>query len=66
MNELIDMTYEIPKDAIDCACVIFKLKNELVNGVPTQTTHNINIAKTDIKILLKELKTIRDLMDEST
>lgn len=66
MNELIDMTYEIPKDVIDCACVTFKLKNELVNGVPTQTTHNINIAKTDIKILLKELKTVRDLMDEST
>lgn len=62
---MVDMTYEIPKDAIDCACVTFNLKNELVNGVPTQTTHNINIAKNDIKILLKELKTVRDCMDES-
>lgn len=65
VNELLNMTYEMPNDAIDCACVTFKLKNELVNGVPAQTTHNINIAKNDIKILLKELKTVRNLMDES-
>lgn len=57
-------SYEIPKDAIDCACISFNLKNELVDGVPTKMTHNINIGKIDIKILLNELKTVRDIMDE--
>lgn len=65
VNELVDMSYEIPKEAIDCACISFKLKNELVNGVPTQTTHDINIGRSDIKILLKELKTVRNFMDET-
>lgn len=65
VNELEDMSYDIPKETIDCACITFKLKNQLIDGVPTQTTHNINITKSDIKILLKELKTVRDVMDES-
>lgn len=65
MNELVDMTYDIPSDAIDCACITFKLKNELVDGLPTETTHYVNIAKPDIKILLKEMKTVRSLMDET-
>lgn len=64
VNELIDMTYEIPNDAIDCACITFKLKNELIDGVPTETNHQINIEHSDIKMLLKEMKTVRSLMDE--
>lgn len=64
VNELIDMTHEIPNDAIDCACITFKLKNELVDGVPTQTNHQINIGHSDIKMLLKEMKSVRNLMDE--
>lgn len=59
------MKYEIPNDTIDCACITFKLKNELVDGVPTETTHNINVAHSDIKMLLKEMKTVRSLMDET-
>lgn len=59
------MKYEIPNDTIDCACITFKLKNELVDGVPTETNHNINIAHSDIKMLLKEMKTVRSLMDET-
>lgn len=65
VNELIDMTYDVPSDAIDCACITFKLKNELVDGVPTETNHQINIGKTDVKMLLKELKTVRSLMEET-
>lgn len=65
VNELIAMTYDVPSDAIDCACITFKLKNELVDGVPTETNHQINIGKTDVKMLLKELKTVRSLMEET-
>lgn len=59
------MTYDIPSDAIDCACLTFKLKNELVDGVPTETNHNINIGKSDIQMLLKEMKTVRSFMEET-
>lgn len=65
MNELIDVTHDIPSDAIDCACITFKLKNEIVDGVPIETNHNINIGKSDIKMLLKEMKTVRNLMEET-
>lgn len=65
VNELIDMSFDIPSDTIDCARIKFKLKNELVDGVPTETSHEINIGKSDIKILLKEMKTVRSLMDET-
>lgn len=65
VNELVDMKYDIPNDTIDCACITFKLKNELVDGVPTETNHNINIAHSDIKMLLKEMKTVRSLMEET-
>lgn len=65
VNELIDVTYDVPSDAIDCACITFKLKNELVDGVPTETNHQINIGKTDVKMLIKELKTVRSLMEET-
>lgn len=65
VNELIEMTYDVPSDAIDCACITFKLKNELVDGVPTETNHQINIGKSDVKMLLKELKTVRSLMEET-
>lgn len=64
VNELLNESYEIPTDAIDCANVTFNLKNELVDGVPKKTTHKINIGKIEIKMLLNELKTVRNLMSE--
>lgn len=59
------MKFGIPSDGVDCACVTFKLKNELVDGIPTETSHHINIEKSNVKMLLKEMKTIRSLMDET-
>lgn len=64
VNELMDMSYEIPADAIGCASISFKLRNELVNGVETNVTHQVNIQKADLKILLNEMKTVRSIMDE--
>ncbi|XP_055302033.1 COMM domain-containing protein 4 [Sitodiplosis mosellana] len=65
VNELIDMTFDIPSDAINCACITFKLKNEIIDGVPTETSHEINIERSDVRMLLKEMKTVRSLMDET-
>lgn len=65
VNELIDMTFDIPSDTIDCACITFKLKNEIVDGVPTEMNHQINMGKSDVRMLLKEMKTVRSLMDET-
>lgn len=64
VNELVDVTGGIPDDCIDCAQLTFDFKNELVNGIPTRTAHKINVNKTDVKILLNELKTARNLMEE--
>lgn len=59
------MTFGIPSDAIDCASITFKLKNELVDGIATETKHNINIRRSDVKMLLKEMTIVRSLMDET-
>lgn len=64
VNELVDMSYEIPEDTIDCAQITFNIRNELVNGVETSTSHRINIQRPDLKVLLRELKTVRSVMDE--
>lgn len=65
MNELTEITYDVPSDTIDCACITFQLKNELVDGVPSETSHPINIGKSDVKMLLKEMKAVRSLMEDT-
>lgn len=64
VNEVTKVTADIPDDGIDCACVTFDIKNELIDGVPMKTTHKININKTDVRILLKEMKTVQNMMEE--
>lgn len=65
MNQLTNVTYDIPSDAIDCARLSFDIRNEIVDGVPTKTTHKINISKENVRILLKEMKTVRTLIDDT-
>lgn len=64
INELVGISCDLPEETIDCGRITLKLCNELVNGVETSTTHSVNIQKSDLKILLKELKTVRGIMDE--
>lgn len=59
------MSTTIPKDTIDCAQLTIDIANELIDGVPTKTTHNININKSDVTILLNELRTIKNIMEET-
>lgn len=58
------ISYTIPNDLIDCAQFTFDVANEIVDGVPMKKSHKINVSKSDVGILLNEMKTIRNLMDE--
>lgn len=58
------ISYTIPTDTIDCAQLSIKINNELCDGLPKNTTHCVNVSKSDISILLNELKTIKRLMDD--
>lgn len=64
INELVGISGDIPAETIDCGRITLQLRNELVNGVQTSTTHRINVQQSDLKILLNELKTVRGIMDE--
>lgn len=54
----------IPNDVIDCAQFTFDIANEIVDGIPMKKSHKVNVSKSDIGILLNEMRTIRNLMDE--
>lgn len=62
INQLEDVKV-IPSTAVDCIQLELKINNEIVDGVSRNVTHNLNIQKDDVKVLLKELKTIRSTMD---
>ncbi|XP_058451174.1 COMM domain-containing protein 4 [Malaya genurostris] len=64
INELQDVTSSVPENTVNCIQLQFDIKNEIVNGVPQQTTHRININRSDIPVLLKELKTAKGFMDD--
>lgn len=63
INELESVTSTIPENTIDCVQLQFGIKNEIINGVPQRTTHEVNVNCSDISILLKELKSIKSIMD---
>ncbi|XP_055638473.1 COMM domain-containing protein 4 [Toxorhynchites rutilus septentrionalis] len=63
INELRSITSNIPNNTIDCVQIRLDIKNEIVNGVPRQITHEVNINRTDIPVLLKELKIVRSIMN---
>lgn len=64
VNEFEDASISVPENTIDCVQLQLKIKNEIVDGQQQATTHNINVSKGDVKILLKELRTVKRIMDE--
>ena len=62
INQLEDVKL-VPSTAIDCIQLELKVNNEIVEGVSKSVTHHLNIQKDDVKVLLKELKTIRSTMN---
>uniref|UniRef100_A0A1Q3FXX7 COMM domain-containing protein n=2 Tax=Culex tarsalis TaxID=7177 RepID=A0A1Q3FXX7_CULTA len=63
INELESVSSSIPENTIDCVQLQLGIKNEIINGVPQRTTHAVNINRSDVPVLLKELKTIKAIMD---
>lgn len=65
VNELLDISFTIPATTtIDCAALNIRIGNELVNGRPTQTEHTVHIGRSDLTLLLNELRTIDDILGE--
>lgn len=64
INELESVARTIPENTIDCVQLRFNIKNEIVNGVPQGTSHAVNVNRSDIPVLLKELKSIKSIMDD--
>lgn len=58
-----DVSYCIPENTIDCVQLNLKIDNEIINGQSRKTNHKINIHKTDLKVLLNELKTVKQIME---
>ncbi|KAH8235208.1 hypothetical protein KR032_010290, partial [Drosophila birchii] len=48
----------------NCATLELKISQELVDGLPKDTTHILNIDRTQIKALLAELKLARAVMEK--
>lgn len=65
VNEFVDVSLNHPESTVDCVQLNFKLKNEICDGKKqSETMHTVNVNKSDIPVLLKELKTIKAIMDE--
>uniref|UniRef100_A0A1A9W8F2 COMM domain-containing protein n=1 Tax=Glossina brevipalpis TaxID=37001 RepID=A0A1A9W8F2_9MUSC len=63
INELSAVQYIGPADAgINCSTLELKISQELVDGLPQNSTHIINIDNSQLRVLLEELKYARDIM----
>lgn len=67
MNRLTEFSCTLPaeSEAIDCATMHVSIANELRNGRPRPTKHSVNIGRSDIALLLAELRTIDRIMGET-
>ncbi|XP_011290461.1 COMM domain-containing protein 4 [Musca domestica] len=65
INELESLRFLPPSpDSINCSRFELKISQELVNGLPQNTTHVLNIDNAQLRVLLEELKYARDVMDK--
>lgn len=65
VNELESLRFLPPSpDSINCSRFELKISQELVNGLPQNTTHVLNIDNAQLRVLLEELKYARDVMDK--
>ncbi|XP_053670869.1 COMM domain-containing protein 4, partial [Anopheles nili] len=63
INQLNTFSCNIPKNTIDCIQLNIGIHNEIVDGLPKNTTHVVNLNRNDALLLLNELKTVRDTME---
>ncbi|XP_058129666.1 COMM domain-containing protein 4 [Anopheles ziemanni] len=63
INQLETFQCSIPKNTIDCIQLKIGIHNEIVDGVPQKTNHTVNLNRNDALLLLNELKSVRDTME---
>uniref|UniRef100_A0AAG5D4E7 COMM domain-containing protein n=1 Tax=Anopheles atroparvus TaxID=41427 RepID=A0AAG5D4E7_ANOAO len=63
INQLETFQCSIPKNTIDCIQLKIGIQNEIIDGVPQKNTHTVNLNRNDALLLLNELKTVRDTME---
>lgn len=51
-------------DSINCSRFELKISQELVDGLPQNTTHVVNIDNAQLRVLLEELKHARSVMEK--
>ncbi|XP_030384966.1 COMM domain-containing protein 4 [Scaptodrosophila lebanonensis] len=66
INELQSVRNVTSQDSTpsDCFTLELKISQELVDGLPQDTTHTLNIERAQLKALLEEMKVARDLMEK--
>uniref|UniRef100_A0A1L8DC73 COMM domain-containing protein n=1 Tax=Nyssomyia neivai TaxID=330878 RepID=A0A1L8DC73_9DIPT len=66
VNELGDVDC-VPSDTLpDCVNLHLGIENEIINGMPQKTQHTVTIHKSQLPILIQELKAARDVMEKLT
>ncbi|CAD7005242.1 COMM domain-containing protein 4 [Ceratitis capitata] len=69
INELSSVRYippsaEHPDNTVGCAKFELKISQELVDGLPEDTTHVLNIERANVAALLDELKEVRKTLQQ--
>lgn len=62
INDLESFSCKKSEKAIDCIELQVNIKNEIIDGVPQDSNYKVNVHKTTIPILLKELKIVKEMM----
>ncbi|XP_075163936.1 COMM domain-containing protein 4 [Haematobia irritans] len=65
INELESIRFLPPtSDSINCSRFELKISQELVDGLPQDTTHVLHIENNQMRVLLEEMKYARSIMDQ--
>lgn len=65
VNEFKSIRFLPPtSDSIDCSRFELEISQELVNGLPQDTTHILNMDNAQLRVLLEEMKYARSIMDK--
>lgn len=57
-------TPEKPDNTVGCVKFELKIAQELIDGLPEDTTHVLNIERANVAALLDELKEVRSMLQQ--
>lgn len=69
VNELSSVSYippsaDKPDNTVGCAKFELKISQELIDGLPQDTTHVLNIERANVQAMLEELKEVRSRLQQ--